>query len=123
MASIIVISGKQAGEYLPLGKRTNVIGRAEALPLQILDEMVSRRHLRISFDATDNCYSAEDMHSKHGTMINNFQIETQTILSEGDEILIGQTMLLFTEEDIENRDNALMHYKKVGEKVKPTLIQ
>jgi pSer/pThr/pTyr-binding forkhead associated (FHA) protein len=46
MASLIVISGKQTGEFLPLGSRTSVIGRAESLPLQIPDDMVSRKHLR-----------------------------------------------------------------------------
>ena len=50
MASIIVTSGEHKGEYLPLGRRTNVIGRAEALPMQILDDMVSRKHLRIRYD-------------------------------------------------------------------------
>ncbi len=35
MASIIVVSGNQKGEYLPLGRRVSVIGRAENLNLQI----------------------------------------------------------------------------------------
>jgi hypothetical protein len=46
MASLIVISGNQTGEFLPLGQRTSVIGRAESLPLQILDDMVSRKHIQ-----------------------------------------------------------------------------
>jgi len=29
MASIIVMSGKNKGDYYPLGRRTTVIGRAE----------------------------------------------------------------------------------------------
>ena len=47
MGSVIVTSGKQKGEYLPLGRRTSVIGRDEAISLQVLDTMVSRKHLRI----------------------------------------------------------------------------
>ena len=50
MASIIIISGEQKGEYLPLGRRIDVIGRAESLPMQILDDMVSRKHLRIRYN-------------------------------------------------------------------------
>ena len=50
MASLIVSSGKQEGDYYPLGRRTNVIGRDEALFIQILDHMVSRKHLQIRFD-------------------------------------------------------------------------
>jgi hypothetical protein len=41
MASVIVTSGKQKGEYLPLGQRTSVIGRDEALSWQALDALVS----------------------------------------------------------------------------------
>ena len=47
MASIIVMTGEQEGDYYPLGQRTNVIGRAENLPIQILDERVSRKHMKI----------------------------------------------------------------------------
>jgi pSer/pThr/pTyr-binding forkhead associated (FHA) protein len=120
MASLIVVSGKQTGEFLPLGQRTSVIGRAESLPLQILDDMVSRKHLRIRFDKNKGKYYAEDMHSKHGTLINMRKITEATALIEDDEIQIGQTKILFTEKDFDTRENALMHWKKVGEKLRPT---
>ena len=123
MASIIVISGEQKGEYLPLGRRTNVIGRAEALPMQILDDMVSRKHLRIRYDENTNEHYAEDMNSKHGVLINNRKITKQTTLREGDQIRIGQTMLLFTEKDFDDRESALEHYKKAGERQRPTMIE
>lgn len=121
MASIIVISGSQKGEFLPLGKRVNVIGRAENLTLQILDNLVSRKHLRIWFNDIKNIYLAEDMKSKHGVLINDRQIACETILSEGDEITIGDTKLLFTDKDFNDRESALSHYKKVGEKKRTTL--
>jgi hypothetical protein len=41
MGSLIMISGKQRGKYLPLEQRTSVIGRSESLPPQILDDGVS----------------------------------------------------------------------------------
>ena len=69
MASIIVTSGEQKGEFLPLGKRTSVIGRAENLPLQILGNLVSRKHFRIFFDANTSKYYAEDLKSKHGVYL------------------------------------------------------
>jgi pSer/pThr/pTyr-binding forkhead associated (FHA) protein len=122
MASLIVISGEQKGEYLPLGRRTSVIGRAETLPLQILDEAVSRKHLRIRFEESENRYYAEDMSSKHGVFVNRKKITTEAVLREADEILIGQTTLLFTDEEFDDRESALKHYKKVGEKAKTTRI-
>jgi pSer/pThr/pTyr-binding forkhead associated (FHA) protein len=123
MASIIVTTGEHKGEYLPLGRRTNVIGRAEALPMQILDDMVSRKHLRIKYDENTNEHNAEDMNSKHGVLINNRKITEQTALKEGDEIRIGQTTLLYTEKDFDNSESALSHFKKVGERQRPTMIE
>ena len=120
MASLIVISGKQRGEYLPLGQRTSVIGRAESLPLQILDDRVSRIHFRVHFEKDSKKYYAEDMDSKHGTLINMDRITQKTALAEGDQIQIGETKLLFTEKDFDTQESALMHCKMVGEKSKPT---
>jgi len=121
MASLIVTSGDQKGEYLPLGKRTSVIGRAENLPLQILDNLVSRKHLRICFDDATHKYYAEDMHSKHGVFINKHKITDLTVLTDGDEILIGNVTLLFTDENFSDRESALSHYKKVGERKRSTI--
>jgi pSer/pThr/pTyr-binding forkhead associated (FHA) protein len=123
MASIIVISGEQKGEYLPLGRRTNVIGRAEALPMQILDDMVSRKHLRIRYNEDTKEHYAEDMNSKHGVIINDRKITSQATLREGDQIRIGQTTLLFTEKDFDDKESALSHFKKVGERQRPTMIE
>lgn len=123
MASIIVTSGEQKGQYLPLGRRTSVIGRGEALPMQILDDLVSRKHLRIWFSETTKKYDAEDMDSRHGVFINRHKITERTLLTEDDEILIGETTLLFTEEDFDDRESALRHYKKFGERMRPTRIE
>ena len=123
MASIIVTTGEHKGEYLPLGRRTNVIGRAEALPMQILDDMVSRKHLRIRYDENTNGHNAEDMNSKHGVLINNRKITELTALKEGDQIRIGQTTLLYTEKDFDDSESALSHFKKIGERQRPTMIE
>ncbi len=123
MASIIITSGEQKGEFLPLGRRISVIGRAESLPMQILDDMVSRKHLRIWYDENTNEHSAEDMNSKHGVLINNIKITKLTTLREGDQIRIGQTTLLYTEKDFDDSESALSHFKKVGERQRPTMIE
>ena len=120
MSSIIVIMGKQRGDFLPLGRRTIVIGRAENLPLQLLDDLVSRKHLRICFDEAKGRYEAEDMSSSHGVFINHNRIAGATPLVDGDEIVLGQTTLLFTTKDIKDRESALSHYKKVGERARET---
>ena len=120
MASLIIISGKQKGEYLPLGKRTSVIGRAEMLSLQILDDGVSRKHFCVFFDKDTKKFYAEDMKSRHGTLINMRRITEKMALTEGDRIQIGGTRIMFTEKDFDTKENALMHYKQIGERAKTT---
>lgn len=121
MASIIVASGTDKGNYYPLGQRTNVIGRSEALPIQILDSKMSRKHFQIRFDKSSGQYSAVDMKSKHGVFVNAVRIDDEMILSDGDYIFVGETILLFTTKDFDDRESALHHFKKVGERINPTV--
>ncbi len=120
MASVIITTGDQQGEFLPLGRRISVIGRAENLPLQIRDDLISRKHLRIRFDEGTGDYFAEDMGSHNGVYINNKRIEEKTRLAEGDMILIGATFLMFTQKDFDDKDSALLHYKRAGEQMRVT---
>jgi pSer/pThr/pTyr-binding forkhead associated (FHA) protein len=120
MASLIVTNGKQEGDYYPLGRRTNVIGRDEALPIQILDNMVSRKHLQVRFDPNLSRYYAFDMKSRNGVYLNNRKIEGEVALKDGDVLLIGLTSLLFADQDFTDKESALMHYKKVGERMRVT---
>ncbi|MFB0552690.1 MAG: FHA domain-containing protein [Phycisphaerae bacterium] len=122
MASIFVMTGTQKGNYYPLGHRTNVVGRDEGLLIQILDEHVSRKHMQIGFDKDKGQYYALDMKSKHGVYINGSKIDNQTALADCDQIHIGQTDLLFTEKDFADPESALSHFKKVGERIRPTII-
>jgi len=85
--------------------------------------MVSRKHLRIRYDENTNGHSAEDMNSKHGVLINNRKITELTTLKEGDQIRIGQTTLLYTEKDFDDSESALSHFKKIGERQRPTMIE
>ncbi len=122
MASIFIMSGTRKGDYYPLGQRTNVIGRDEALLIQILDEHVSRKHMQILFDKNKKQHYAFDMKSKHGVFVNGTKITGEIALKDGDQILIGQTTLLFSEKDFDNSESALSHFKKVGERMRPTVI-
>ena len=122
MASLIVTNGPKEGDYYPLGCRTTVIGRDEAVPIQIIDSHISRKHLQIRFNADAGNYSAVDMSSKHGTFINGMPIRDEAILNDNDQITMGKTVLMFTLDDFDDRENALLHYKKVGQRNLPTIL-
>ena len=123
MASLIVLGGPQKDSYYPLGRRTTVIGRDEALMIQILDERVSRKHLQISYDKDKDAYHALDMSSKHGVFINGNKIENEACLVDGDRITVGAVTLWFTVNDFPDQESALSHYKKVGERSRPTYTE
>jgi pSer/pThr/pTyr-binding forkhead associated (FHA) protein len=120
MASVIIISDKQKGDFYRLGERTNVIGRDESLPIQILDHTISRKHLCIRFDKRTWTYCAQDMTSTNGVKINSVKIDKDTVLKNGDIITIGNTELMFTVKDFFDRQSSLEHIKKLGENQYPT---
>ncbi len=64
----------------------------------------------------------ESHQSKHGVFINGKKIYDETTLADDDQILIGETNLLFTDKDFTDRESALSHYKKVGERRRTTQI-
>jgi pSer/pThr/pTyr-binding forkhead associated (FHA) protein len=115
------MSGPQKGDYYPLGKRTSVVGRDEALLIQVLDPKVSRKHLRLRYYQDEEHYTAEDLGSKHGVYINGRRIIQETMLAEGDQIRIGETSILFTMKEFPDRASALEHFKKAGERIRETL--
>jgi len=122
VASIIIASGKQTGVYYPLGHRTTVIGRAESLLVQILDDQVSRKHLQIRYDDKSQRYHALDMNSTNGVFINGRRITEEVALADNDGIRIGNTSLLFTEQDFADAESALHYFKKAGERIKSTIV-
>jgi len=121
MGSIIVRSGSQKGDFYPLGRRTSVIGRDEGLLIQILDEHVSRKHMKIRFDKEKKLYYALDMNSRQGVFINGERIGEETALADGDEVHIGRTTLQFTTKDFPDRESALEHFRKLGERNRSTV--
>ena len=116
MASIIIQTGQQQGDFYPLGQRTTVVGRNEALPIQILDEQVSRKHMQIRYSPQTGEYIAVDMNSRHGVFVNAKKVSDELVLCDNDHITIGSTKLLFTLEDFDDKDSAMHHYKKAGQR-------
>ena len=85
------ISGKYQGGEFPLPEDGEiVIGRSSELDMVLVEDMVSRRHAKISVESGD--IFLEDLGSTNGSFVNGEKI-TRTKLAEGDRILIGTSII------------------------------
>lgn len=96
MAFITVISpyGREKVELQEL----NPIGRHSGNRIRIQDRLVSKNHCTITMDENNRCF-IEDRSSMNGTYVNNRQIRTRTALYTGDEIRLGNTLLLLEDNE------------------------
>ena len=85
------ISGKyQGGEY-PLGESGDVvIGRSSEGDLVLVEDMVSRKHAKVTLASTG--ITIADLGSTNGTFVNGEKVR-RAQLKEGDRILIGTNIL------------------------------
>jgi pSer/pThr/pTyr-binding forkhead associated (FHA) protein len=123
MASLFVIEGKARGNYYVLEEGTVRVGRDEHTDIQIVDDMVSRSHLDVSYDRRRDACRIADLKSANGSFVNGRRITGEVELADGDTIRIGQTTLLYTVKNISDLDTAMAVIKKRGEHGKGTLIQ
>ena len=85
------ISGKYQGGEFPLkSDKQVVIGRSSELDMVLVEDMVSRKHAKISVGAGK--ITIEDLGSTNGTFVNGEKVQ-QSRLKEGDRILIGTSIL------------------------------
>lgn len=91
------ISGKyQGGEFpLEMGEEI-VIGRSSELDMVLVEDMVSRRHARIT--AENGELEIEDFGSTNGTFVNGKKIKTAN-LEKGDRILIGTSIIKLVDQE------------------------
>ena len=85
------ISGKyQGGEY-PLAESGElVIGRSSDLDMVLIEDMVSRKHAKITL--APGQITISDLGSTNGTFVNGEKVK-RARLKEGDRILIGTSIL------------------------------
>ena len=86
------ISGKYQGGEFPLRMdREIVIGRSSDLDMVLVEDMVSRRHAKIS--TASNEIAIQDLGSTNGTFVNGEKINNRSLLREGDRILVGTSII------------------------------
>ncbi|HEY5677342.1 MAG TPA: DUF4388 domain-containing protein [Myxococcales bacterium] len=85
------ISGKyQGGEYPLSDTGEVVIGRSSELDLVLIEDMVSRKHAKLTLQPGQVTIS--DLGSTNGTFVNGEKVK-RARLKEGDRILIGTSIL------------------------------
>src|SRR5215813_6184461 len=86
------ISGKYQGGEFPLRmNREIIIGRSSDLDMVLVEDMVSRRHAKIT--STDNDIFIQDLGSTNGTFVNGEKTTGRHKLAEGDRILVGTSII------------------------------
>ncbi|MCA9709832.1 MAG: FHA domain-containing protein [Myxococcales bacterium] len=96
-ALLVVLVGPDAGKRIVVGDGV-IIGRDVDGRGLVIDEGVSRRHMRVSRQA-DGSHLVEDLGSRNGTYVNGQRIEAAPLQS-GDKVAVGSgTILLFTRND------------------------
>ena len=85
------ISGKYQGGEFPLrSDREIVIGRSSELDMVLVEDMVSRKHAKISTQGGK--ILIQDLGSTNGTFVNGEKVK-KVHLKEGDRILIGTSII------------------------------
>ena len=98
MQALLALFGPKQGLRIPL-VGSLILGRGATADLQLVDGKVSREHCRI--DATGARAMIEDLGSQNGTYVNGDVISRATPIAEGDEIALGDTLLLVAGDQVE----------------------
>jgi len=94
---LIIIYGDHAGREYRLGPKRVLIGRTDQCDIFINDSSISRKHA--SVEGRDGRFLLEDLKSTNGTLVNGKFIDVH-LLTHGDKIRIGRTVLQFLGREI-----------------------
>jgi hypothetical protein len=104
MATLLALADPIQGTVFHLGAEEVTIGRQSSSQLCIGDISVSRQHCLIR-PAGDG-FQIQDLRSNNGTFVNGRRVD-ESALAHGDKIRIGDTVLVFSEEEDESAEQNL----------------
>jgi two-component system, NtrC family, sensor kinase len=101
VASLFVIQGADQGKRFEFTFSPVALGRDDSNAIRLHDTEVSRRHAELRLD--NGAYRVLDLSSANGTFVNDQRVD-QIVLSSGDRMQLGQTVLLYHEGMSPRRD-------------------
>jgi predicted component of type VI protein secretion system len=95
MPRLVCLSGMLEGKEFPVRDRMR-IGRLESCEVFVPDDDVSREHATIRRQGEG--WVIQDLGSRNGTAVNGKRVKAAATLRPGDEVEIGDLVLVFEEE-------------------------
>lgn len=92
MASLFIIKGADQGKRFELKAKVLGLGRDNSNPIRLHDTEVSRRHAEVR--KVNDAFHLVDLASANGTYLNDEPV-TESPLKSGDQVRLGQTVLIF----------------------------
>ena len=92
LAYMIVKSGSRSGTNFSLKKPVIKMGRDPGNDIMVDDKKSSREHAKLKLE--DGKFTLYDLASSNGTYVNGTKITNQSLM-DGDEVQIGDTVLVF----------------------------
>jgi len=81
------------GRDIPLFHGENVIGRDPDVAISVDNTSVSRHHARLV--VAEDRATLQDLDSKNGTYVNGQRISEATVVTDGDQVAVGEVRMTF----------------------------
>jgi two-component system NtrC family sensor kinase len=111
MASLFVMQGRDRGKRFELPAELT-LGRDGSNLIQLNDSEASRQHARLRKDEAG--YILTDLNSSNGSFVNNEPVK-ERLLKTGDRVLLGRSLMLFTDTQEHSSQNLAHEVDIVGE--------
>src|SRR5690606_37583314 len=96
-ACVVVIHGEGLGRRADIGTAPVLVGRSSEADLVLAHKSVSRAHCRIRSDG--DAYYLGDLGATNTTRLNDVPLAGERVLSDGDQITVGESILKFISQD------------------------
>jgi pSer/pThr/pTyr-binding forkhead associated (FHA) protein len=97
---LVCLTGSGKGQSYVLKGNRVVIGRSEKADIRLVDVKASREHAEVT--KVGKHWVATDLGSQNGIMVNDEKV-VQKELTEGDKLIIGQTVFKFAKVEVSNK--------------------